>query len=306
VSQLRSNDAWVRHLHEDSNNRAVSLLTASAYGEAHRMPPNQASLAAMDPEDTRDWLNDQFTARRAVLVLSGKISASPELYSEVERWLGGWRAGPPRAPPGRRPEPGTRRVFLLDAPGAPRAHVKVAVRLPARAEADPAAERVLAQIFELRLARLALPRGEAGARLAGFADDPLLVGELRLPRDAAAEGVRAALDMLGGLAGADRVDAQDANLARWLVAREQAYAADSLRGATRIAQALWLEGRLGPGAAVAPALASVDAERIGRAAAAARIGREIVVVVGDAATLEPALRAIGLAPERVALPAAKR
>jgi zinc protease len=234
------------------------------------------------------------------------VEPSPEVLAQVEEFFGAWKPeGDEPAPAARRAEPIRRRVILVDVPGSDYAVVNVALRLPPRASADLAAERVVAQALQLAFARAALPDGAASARLDGFVDDPLVLGALAVPAARAPATVAAALDAIASLARTPLAPS-DVDLARWLEARSAAYAWDTPGGITTTAGELFAQRLLHTALDALPReLARVDGERLRHAAAAATVGREVVVVTGDAARLEPALRAGGFAPEREPEPAAR-
>lgn len=280
--------------------RAADALSAEAYGGAHRALPARAEIEALDDDRLRGWLDATLRPDRALLVLAGAVAPTPDLVVAVERAFGGWRrSAAATGGPGRRPTPGRSTLVLVDSPGAPRANIWVAARLPPRAAADDAAENVLAGAAALRFQELhAGPRVSIAAAVGGAEDEPVLRLDVGgVPLGGAAAAVTGALDALARLA-REPAPADELRLARWLAAVERAYAFDTLAGAASAAELLFVRDRpLDALDGMGEELATVDGARVQRAAAA--LGLPVVVVIGDAAALEPSLRAAGLAPSRI-------
>jgi zinc protease len=284
--------------------QSLAVLTSATYGEAHRRPPAAAAVEALEVKDARRYLAEELRPERSLLVLAGDVHPTPELLAEVERLFGKWKPATAASPASSRPAPAARRVVLVDAPGTTTAQVHLAVRLPPRAEADDAAERVLATALELRLMRGLGPRARGQASVEGLLEEPALEAQLLVERDAAAAAAKDALDAVGALASRP-LDAVEANLVRWATARDEAFRFDTVYGAVDAAQLLFVRGQpLDAWDALPASLASVDASRIQAAARASAVGREVLVVTGDAASIGPALDRAGVphelfrAPER--------
>jgi predicted Zn-dependent peptidase len=117
-----------------------------------------------------------------------------------------------------------------------------------------------------------------------------------------ATAVRLVLDELHRAA-ADPVAGPELTSARWEAARALAFRFESADQARAALQ--WLAVHGDPPDALehlATQLAAVDGAAVQGALAEAAVGREGIVVGGDAAVIEPALRALGLEPEVIRPP----
>ncbi|HSD21797.1 MAG TPA: insulinase family protein, partial [Anaeromyxobacter sp.] len=262
-----------------------------------------ARLHAVQPSSAERWLREQLRPERSLLVLAGKVSPTPELLAQLERRFAAWKAfGPaPRehAPPAL---PARRRVVLVDVPGAERVTLGVAARLPRRAEADEAATLALAQVLSLRLRAAAGPASDVFMNVGGLAHAPFLSAWATVSAKHAPNAITAALDSLREVS-AEPLGSVDANLVRWLVARWQSFRFDTVGGRSEgVEQLFFADLPLDAWERLPASIAALTPERIRAAAQATAVGREVVVVQGDAATLAPALRDAGLSPEVLPAP----
>ena len=262
-----------------------------------------ARLHAVQPSSAERWLREQLRPERSLLVLAGKVSPTPELLAQLERRFAAWKAfGPaPRehAPPAL---PARRRVVLVDVPGAERVTLGVAARLPRRAEADEAATLALAQLLSLRLRAAAGPASDVFMNVGGLAHAPFLSAWATVSAKHAPNAITAALDSLREVS-AEPLTSVDANLVRWLVARWQSFRFDTVDGRSEgVEELFFADLPLDAWERLPASIAALTPERIRAAARATAVGREVVVVQGDAATLAPALRDAGLSPEVLPAP----
>jgi zinc protease len=300
-------DAYLRsveRLERDPEVLAVNELLAGAFpGHPYSAPTTAAALKGAGEAALAGYLRREFRPERATLVVASNQPESPELWAAVERFFGGWARGDSErveAPPVPPPE---RKITLVDRPGATQAVIGLALRVPPLAARDRAATDAVAWLAENRLMqRLRVEQGVTyGARV--FLLDPLKAGALivfaAVDRAAASSSLTTLLATHRGLAQGG-VTPAEAGRARWQVARRYASAFDTVGEAIEALQGAAEHG-LPPESwdAEAGSIAALDAARIKAAAALMPVGKESVVVLGDASLLGPQLTAAGFAPRVV-------
>jgi zinc protease len=128
--------------------------------------------------------------------------------------------------------------------------------------------------------------------------DPLALS-LAVSDAALVPSLRAILDTLAATA-AGPAPALEIQRARWQVARGLTLGFDTVRSSASELADLSLRGRPPDYWERFPAsLATVDPARVQAAAGALALGREAIVITGDAARLRPALEAAGFRVDRV-------
>lgn len=297
-----------RRLEATPGYRALSALMLAAYGDPRRALPTQQAVDAASAGEAKRWLEAQLRPERALLVLVGNVSGTPEVLAMLEEHLGRWLPG--RPPPPRTglesPWPERRRTVLEAFPGSEAAVIGVAVRIPA--VRDDAALRALRHLVELRVNEqvIGLDRGSAAAVLTSPHGEPLLQIWVTAMTVDAPEALKRTLATLERIARAPPRDAE-AGMARWMAAREEAFRFDTVKGAADALQEAYFRREPLEGWDALPAsLAGVDPARLHAAARSTSIGREAIAVMGDAVALEPALKAAGLTPEVLPPPAKAR
>jgi len=238
-----------------------------------------------------------FRPENATLVIAGKIAEPQAVMNDVLELFGSWHgdAEPLEEPPA--PPTGARRVLFVDFPGSTSAWSLVFLRLPPPGERDEAAVRVLRAQLEGRLTELVVPvEGEGAVGVHGgphlaFASVGFLGRRGQLP--AMLEAVLTDLRLLGERP----LPPAALDYARWRAAIDAAYEHDDLDGVVGKLGALALQ-RQAPSTAegFGAALGAVTPASL-HALAGAVVGRELVVVAGDAKSLLPELKKLGLEPQ---------
>ncbi|WP_242353389.1 MULTISPECIES: pitrilysin family protein [unclassified Anaeromyxobacter] len=281
----------------------AGLAISSALYSPEDDPLASAPLAGLKAEPARRWLLEQLRPERSLLVIAGKIMPTKELLADVEARFGGWKRR--TSAPGEHaspPLPARRHVLLVDVPGAELATVAVAYRLPLRKGSDEAGLLAVQHDVGTRLVALAGPAGRILIHHGGLPHAPTLSTWATLDARQVPGAIQAALDAVRNLA-ARPLASVDANLARWLVARWQAFRFDTTSQRIGAVEELFFSDLpLDAWEGLPASIASLTPERIQAAAQAVNVGREQIVVQGDAATLAPALRDAGLSPEVLPAP----
>jgi zinc protease len=253
------------------------------------------------------WLDEELRPERATLVVVSDEGPTPALWRRIEARFGPWpRGGVPRDPAPPPPAPAARRVLLVDRPGASQALVVVGLRTPPREAADEPAIDAVRWLVGARLDRQ-LRRAEGasyGVAVGGVehARGAAVLAAAAVPPEAAGHAADALLGTFAALA-SDGPGEEDAARARFHVAREFGYAFDGIAGAAAALTTLAVYDLPPDHFERQPAsIAALDPGRIRKAAASLAIGREVVVVVGDAGVVSPRLEAAGLVVERAAGP----
>lgn len=269
-------------------------VSFGSYPDARRVRDYQTS-------DAKRFHVETFRPDRATLILAGDVQPSPEVWKAIEHRFGDWTTGAPL--PERRPDlavPERRQVVILDRPGAPLAELAVGVRVPPRAARDEPAFRVLYDhVTNGALEDLRVRRALTYAVAPGLWETTRGSSLILRTTVEASHAADTATTLLATLAAATTPLAP-ADLER---ARTRAYRHHLLRLGTSARDGRMLAEQF---VNALPAdewdtfgarLQAVSREQVQAAARAAALGREVVVVTGDAARLEPALRAAGLTPE---------
>jgi zinc protease len=240
-----------------------------------------------------------FRPDRATLVVAGRIDEPEAMLNDLTDLFGGWEAeGQPLDEPPAPPTTASR-ALLLDYPGSKSAWMLVLLRLPTLPERDDAALRVLRAHLAERVVEVSMP--VAGEGFVSIVDGTHLAYTV-VGFDGKPEHVPAVLEAtLTDLENLARkpLDGPSLDYARWWAVLDAAFAYDRFEGAARGVQRL-ASHRLPPGAleGAGERLAGVTPETL-RTFAASVTGHRLVVVAGDAKSLLPELRRIGLEPQVV-------
>lgn len=289
---------------------ASNAFLALVYGEDH--PYGRLATTEVTAAITRDQMVEFHSAfyrpNVSVLVLVGDVSADRD-HSTIERAFGSWESG--EVAPASTPEVpsiGQTRIYLIDKPGAAQSEIRIGHPGVSRADADyfsiTVMNTILGDSFTSRLnsnlreehgytygagSEYSMRRGagpfQAGAAVVSEKTDSAVVeffselerirteyvpkDELDRARNYVALGFPRRFETAGGTAG------QIADLTVY----------DLEPG--------WLDEYV-------PSTLAISSEQVMEAALRhVRPANAVVVVVGDRATVEPALRALGLAPVEI-------
>jgi zinc protease len=259
------------------------------------------------------WADSSLRPERATLVVVSSIEPDPELWSTIEGHFGGWSGSGKSQPPVRvdPPPPAARRLVLVDQPGAVQPLLRVGIASPRGEGRDGPALDTLATYLSWHLQhRLRFENGVTYGARAGWSDPQAggaLEIDLAVSSTATPAALRTILDAVQ-LAAEGRVPENDLLRARWQVARRMALGFDTVRSSAAELGRMASQGLPPDYWERYPAsLEGVDAARVQAAARALAIGKEAIVVVGDAARLRPALEAAGFHVDKVVpAPAASR
>lgn len=278
-------------LHE----RAGQALLERLYpGHPYAAEVTAARVRAFRSSEATRWLAASVRPDRAALLLVGDLGPPEALWPAIERHLGRWRreeAGAlPAQPPA--PEPAARRVALLDRPGWPSAELVVGVRIPPRSARDEPAFRTLAAELQHALTtRLRLSGGLAYLVSTSVLEQSLgaaLLVSTVVDRDRAGEALAAILQALAADPGT--MDSGGLARARWRAVRQASRGlGTSWRNALRL-QELFVNGLpADEWDTFAARTGALGPEALRAAKRTWGVGREAIVVVGDAAKLAPQL-----------------
>ncbi|WP_041453265.1 M16 family metallopeptidase [Anaeromyxobacter dehalogenans] len=294
-------------LHETAGQQLLELLYP---GHPYSAEVTEARVRAFRAADAGKWLGLNVRPERAALVIAGDVEATDALFERIEQRLGRWRPRGgdgtlPARPPA--PLPGRRELVVVDRPGWRVAEVLVGVRVPPRGARDEAAFRTLSwRLQHVLTARLREGEGLTYRVSLSMLEQSLgsaLVLSTAVDRARAGEALAAVLAELA--ASARPLDPEALARARWRAVRRAGRAlGTSWRNALRLTE-MFVHG-LPPDEwdTFAARAAALDARALVAEAGRWALGREAIVVVGDAAVIAPALEAAGL-PARV-LPAIAR
>jgi zinc protease len=280
------------------------VFTAALFGEHpyRTIAPTAEAVRSLTPALLRREYARRFRPARALLLVVGDVD-EPRIVRGVEQAFGGWRAEGAAAPPlAPAPAGATSRILLVDRPGSVQAEIRVG--RPAMAATDPGyfpalvANTIFGGSFGSRL--VANIREDKGytyspeSRLRAYERGGALVVSAAVRTEVTAATlleIDYELDRLG----ATPVTADE-------LARAKRYQSGLylLRNATqsdlvRSLATAWVDG-LPPSSLgeFVPKVEAVTAEQVrgaGRTLFASR--RQVVVIGGDAARLEPELRQFG-------------
>ncbi|BDG03787.1 M16 family metallopeptidase [Anaeromyxobacter oryzae] len=301
-----AHEAFTRRLarlEKDVDFAAARALAAALFpGHPYGASPSADVIGRLASGDASRWLSEEIRPERARLVVVSDQDPSPELWAAIEGHFGGWaRGGRDRIPPPPPPVPAARRVLLLDRPGATQAVVLAAFRAPPRAERDEAATEAVRWLLRTRLnQKIRIEEGVSYGVAVSLLDHErgaALLARAAVDRDATVLALRTILGAVERL-GAAPLQPAEAARARWQVARAYGSAFDTV-DATAAALVTEATYDLPPDHwDRQPAeIAALSPERIQKAAAALALGREVILVVGDAAALRPQLEKAGYAVE---------
>ncbi|ACG73971.1 peptidase M16 domain protein [Anaeromyxobacter sp. K] len=292
----------------DEGERADAELLSRVFpGEPYGLVPDAARVRRYRIEDARRFHEATFRPERASLVIAGNVKPTPELWQRIEQLYGGWRMSgtPSAAAPAPVPLPARRQVVVVDRPGSPDAQVAVGLRVPTRAARDEPATRVLLDhVAYATREDLRVRRALAYDVVPGLVDTVRGAALFLGTRVEAPNAAAVATALLAAL-GARELQGEALQRAKLRVSREYLLQfGTSARDGSMLAHAFVHGLQPNEWDTFGERLRSVTPERVQAAAQAAALGREVVLVAGDAATLVPALRAAGLEPEVVAAKAA--
>ncbi|AKI99152.1 zinc protease [Archangium gephyra] len=307
----RSQEGYLRGLERASqrtDQRARRVLEAKLFsGHPYGNAPTVEQARALTPEQLSQWIDTELRPGNMTLYLVGDLPPAAEAQSLAESILGGWRGGKgvsKAAPPREPPLPTARSVVLMDRPGASQADMRIGLRWPLLDAGQVATADVLTELLQERLRhqlreRLGLTYGIQAQR-----DERPLATALRLHTAVDAKTAAGALEQLLAELGSledTPLPASVVERARWQVARDydlrfrtNASVATHLMDLTRMGRSLsYWEKYPEHLAAVTPASLQALVQQLS-------LGREVVVITGDAASLRPQLEAAGFQVEVLA------
>jgi zinc protease len=154
VERLRRlREGRLTQLRREPGEVSREVLLAALYGpdQPYGFPDEgtRAGNAAIDVADLRQFWRERYTPRSAALVLAGDLTL-PRARALAARYFGAW-ASPPAPAPASRPttarfEPGAR-ILLVDQPGAPQSTLRVGIPGPARNTPDYVGLEVLNNVY---------------------------------------------------------------------------------------------------------------------------------------------------------------
>lgn len=307
--------------------RALQRPDARAEQElARRLFPGHVYGATLDPEvvrhttreDAARWVAQARQPQNATLLIAGEVEDTPELRAQLETLVGGWGTPTPAggaraktaaldaaAPPPPAPAlPAARSVVVVDKPGASQAVLHVGLRLPVLSAEQDAAARALTWGFQRQLERtLREARGVTYGVSVSHDVRPAaasLVVRTAVEAPAAARALETVLAELGTLEELGW-SAEQTDRARWQVAREydlRFATVDAL--ASSLAEAAVRQHAPDYFERYPAAIAALSPASLQGLVAQLNLGKETVVVMGDAATLVPQLTQAGYRVERAA------
>jgi zinc protease len=280
------------------------LFPGHAYGDA----PTAAQARTLDSSRASAWLSARLHPERMTLLLVGDLPPDAELKQWVVGLMGQWGGSPSSREPQRQPAPPAlpqaRTVVLVDRPGASQAVLQLGLRWPVLDAAQEATADALTWLLQERLRHQL--REELGLTYGVhmWSTARPLATTLHLHTAVDAKAVAGALEMVLAELGTleDTPLAPDSvERARWQVARGYDL---RFRTAASVASRLVELERMGRApehwekypehlAAVTPASMQALVRQLS-------LGREVVVITGDAASLRPQLEAAGFQVEVLA------
>jgi zinc protease len=310
----RNQDGYTRRVERDSqraHTRGRHALDARLFpGHPYGAAPTAEQARALTPKQLSHWLDAELRPANATLYLVGDLPPYPEVQRMAETLLGSWRGGrgaskapPPRAPP----LPAARSVVLVDRPGASQADVRIGLRWPLLDAGQVATADVLTGLLQEQLRHHLREQLGLTYGVQVELDERPLATALRIrtavDTKTAAGALEQILAELGSLEGTP-LPHNVVERARWQVAR--GYDLRFRTTASVVSRFMELASLGRPLdswekypehlAAVTPASMQALAQQLS-------LGREVVVITGDAASLEPQLTAAGF-PVEVLAPAA--
>jgi zinc protease len=308
-------DWYARQLAREAtlpHTRAEQAMRARLFpGHGYGASPTEAEARALTDDDAEAWLERHLRPEHATLLLVGELPPLPELRKQVEGLMGGWHGSPHERPPGPAPSPepplpSARNVVVVDRPGAGQADLHLGLRWRTLEAGQEATADTLTSLLQERLQRqLREQLGLTyGVQVATDVQARAATLHVRTAVDArsAAGTLEQVLAELGTLEDSPLAD-EVVERARWQVARGY-----DLRFRTVAATAAQLERLYRLGRAqnhwetYPDHLASVTPGSVQALVRQLHLGKETVVLTGDAATLRPPLEAAGFRVEVLAAP----
>ena len=288
----------------DPRRRAERAFSATIYAESSPFARPVAGTEETVPTLDRDALTGRYPElldpRRATLLVAGDVEGIPVVDLVGERF-GAWAArGPLReaVPLDATPHPTGRRVVVVDRPGSPQTEVRIGhVGLPRHIRdyhAVVVMGAILGGLFDSRLQRLLREeRGYTYGVHAGFdlrrVPGPFAV-RMAVQTEVTVPAIHDALDVLA------RMPAEPPTPQELDAARDFLIGIFPLRFASASQVVAAIGGLVSLGLPddeldrYRPAIAAVTGEEVLAAAAHVRAADASVVLVGDAARIEPGLR----------------
>ncbi|WPB76939.1 pitrilysin family protein [Archangium violaceum] len=285
--------------------RVRNALDAKLFpGHPYGAVPTAEQAKALTPGQLSEWIDSELRPGNMTLYLVGDLPPAPEVQRLAELMLGGWsgswsasKAVPPQEPP----QPTARSVVLVDRPGASQADMRLGLRWPLLDAGQVATADVITGLLQGRMdhhlrEQLGLTYGVHVQR-----DERPLATALHIHTavdvKAAAGALEQILVELGSLKDTP-LPPKVVEHARWQVARGYDL---RFRTTDSVAARLMELSRLGRSldywekypehlAAVTPASMQALVQKLS-------LGREVVVITGDAASLRPQLEAAGFKVE---------
>ncbi len=265
----------------------------------------EATIRSVTSDQVDAWAEASLRPERATLLVVSSVEPDEEMWSAIESEFGGWKgSGKAKAPEAIEPgPPAARTLVLVDQPGATQPLLQVGLTSPARSARDDAARETLSTYLSWTLQRhLRMESGVTYGISARWLElgtaDPLSLS-LAVADGALVPSLRAILDTLATTA-ASPAPVLEIQRARWQVARELTLAFDTVRTSAAELADMAVRGRPADYWERFPAsLATVDPARVQAAAKALAVGREAIVITGDAARLRPLLEAAGFKVDRL-------
>ncbi len=265
----------------------------------------EATVRTVTSAQVDAWAEANLRPERATLVVVSSVEPDSELWDAIESEFGGWKgSGKAKEPEAIEPAPPAgRTIVLVDQPGATQPLLQVGIASPASAARDDAARETLSTYLSWTLQRhLRMENGVTYGISARWLDrgtaDPLTLA-LAVADGALVPSLRVILDTIAATA-ARPAPALEVQRARWQVARELTLGFDTVRSSAAELADMALRRRPADHWERFPAsLATVDPARVQAAARALSVGREAIVITGDAARLRPLLEAAGFEVGRV-------
>jgi zinc protease len=285
------------------------LFYALLYGAddpyVRSLVPTESSVAAITRDDVARFYEENVQPQTTTVVVVGDVSDGAAMAA-VTRAFGGWKRGPApnrTATPRTRPNPSPTTIYLHDVPGA-QAYVYVGGFGPARTSPDFYAVETMGVISGTRMQQTLRDRrsimysGNSGVIWRRAPQPSPLVGSTAVNAAKVDSALAEWLSLLRGLGGDQPVTPQELDATRR--SRVGALPAridgpDSL--AARVAEMVRDNVSFDFYDGYANRMATVTARDVASAASKyVDLDHLIVVVTGDRAAIEPALRAANVAP----------
>ncbi|WP_297509808.1 pitrilysin family protein [uncultured Caulobacter sp.] len=300
--------AGIQQSKQNPNAMASRILPVLAYGpnSPYGLLSTEATVGSITRDDVVDFQKTWLQPKGATLIVVGDTTLD-QIMPKLEAQLGGWTGAPAKTKPPLTGAGGKGAVYLLDRPGAQQSTIMAGDLLPARDPADEAAIDVMNTVFGGDfVSRLNMNLREdkhwsygASSSIRSARGSRLFIAAAPVQTDKTAESFVEARKELTGIVGDKPITPAE-------LAKAQNSLTLSLPGS-------WETG-MGVGRSIAELVnfnlpdgyfdaypGEVRAVTVDAATAAARKAIKpdelIWVIVGDRATIEPKLRALGLDPK---------